>query len=566
MSLTSQRGPKEIWDRYSEWQWVYFAEEIKQRISYFLSDKLFGKNLDIGWGRYLSYPHSTVIDVSPKALAYNPAKEKVEFDLDDIHKGKQFPFPDHSFDHATMISVYQYLKGWKQLRDELMRILKPGSELYIINLNGGGSGLSSDGVLQGPTHISSIKADFDEAWFTTLVENIPFHSDITQTQSLCIAMPGIDLFGPNNWNIRNQDERIEKNKIHSRYRPFYLQIENRYGEVDDAAIDDETKHTDVFTAEYSKWELKKMNDLFYKIATYPVTEFSLNYRKFFEAFTEECLATTECMPIITSYTYNDIDIDMLEGKLVLEPSIHVLGRTNKPSDEEVKDVMEIAKKYGLTPWARSNPFKWDTIEEIVDYYTKREKEKEYSPLSECFRKKWFSKNEQYSLTSFLAQIPFNGVTKNLQNRLYTLIQSWAEREEVILAAKDAENLRKRPEELARWKQEYKEWKELSEEERWDSHEPDKPSKPEPLSRPWYCHLDQIIMKYKAKGYFGILKASKQRRHVNKLLSLKDKYLMGEWEAKGWKEIDYLAYIPYFPDIFAEEDERAFRWSKSRWDD
>ena len=39
--------PKEIRDRHSEYKRVYFAEEIKQRIAFFLSDKLFGKNLDI---------------------------------------------------------------------------------------------------------------------------------------------------------------------------------------------------------------------------------------------------------------------------------------------------------------------------------------------------------------------------------------------------------------------------------------------------------------------------------------------------------------------------------------
>jgi hypothetical protein len=41
------KTPKEIRDFHSSGQRVYFAEEMKQRISFFLSDKLFGKNLDI---------------------------------------------------------------------------------------------------------------------------------------------------------------------------------------------------------------------------------------------------------------------------------------------------------------------------------------------------------------------------------------------------------------------------------------------------------------------------------------------------------------------------------------
>lgn len=125
MLHTKERGPKEIRDNHSSGQWVYFAEEIKQRICFFLSDKLFGKNLELGGGWYLSHPHSTVVDISPKALAYNPAKEKVEFDLDSITDGNKLPFPDHSFDHATMVSVYQYLRESQAFKDEIMRVLKP---------------------------------------------------------------------------------------------------------------------------------------------------------------------------------------------------------------------------------------------------------------------------------------------------------------------------------------------------------------------------------------------------------------------------------------------------------
>jgi hypothetical protein len=35
-------------DRHNDYKWVYFSEALKNRIAFFLSDKLFGKNLDIG--------------------------------------------------------------------------------------------------------------------------------------------------------------------------------------------------------------------------------------------------------------------------------------------------------------------------------------------------------------------------------------------------------------------------------------------------------------------------------------------------------------------------------------
>ena len=46
------------WDHHGSYQWTYFADEIKQRIQYFLLQRLHGKNIEIGGGWYLSYPNS----------------------------------------------------------------------------------------------------------------------------------------------------------------------------------------------------------------------------------------------------------------------------------------------------------------------------------------------------------------------------------------------------------------------------------------------------------------------------------------------------------------------------
>ena len=75
---------------------------------------------------------------------------------------------------------------------------------------------------------------------------------------------------------------------------------------------DETRHVDYFTKLYTKREITKMNDLFYKIATYPVTPFSVEYKKAIEAFTQECLNTTECVPIVFSHRSIDIYMDMAD--------------------------------------------------------------------------------------------------------------------------------------------------------------------------------------------------------------------------------------------------------------
>ena len=136
-TITSNGGDlrEQIWDYHSSEKWVYFAEEDKRLISHFLSERLSGKrNLELGGGWYLSHPGSTVLDLSSVALEHNPAKHKVQFDLDTIKQGKKLPFPDHSFDSATMISVWQYLRCPALVLEELRRVLIPGGKLYVINL------------------------------------------------------------------------------------------------------------------------------------------------------------------------------------------------------------------------------------------------------------------------------------------------------------------------------------------------------------------------------------------------------------------------------------------------
>ncbi len=100
----------------------------------------------------------------------------------------------------------------------------------------------------------------------------------------------------------------------------------------------------------------------------------------------------------------------------------------------------------------------------------------------------------------------------------------------------------------------------------EDEQPDKPRKPELLTRPWYCQIDTLITKKKAQGYMGMLIPRKQRREVDRLLKLKEQCATGEVDMAERKHIDYLAVMPYFPEIFEQRDTDAYKGSKMSSED
>jgi len=119
------KNPHEsTWDFHGSYQWTYFGDEVKQRINFFLEQRLHGRNIDVGGGWYLSYPNSTVVDLSSVCLAHNPAKDKLQFDLDELGESRNLPFSENSFDSATLISTWQYLRHPLAVIRELERILR----------------------------------------------------------------------------------------------------------------------------------------------------------------------------------------------------------------------------------------------------------------------------------------------------------------------------------------------------------------------------------------------------------------------------------------------------------
>jgi hypothetical protein len=59
------------WDHHGSYQWTYFPEPAKQAISFYLSSRLPGKNLDVGGGWYSYSDNSVAIDISSVCLKNN---------------------------------------------------------------------------------------------------------------------------------------------------------------------------------------------------------------------------------------------------------------------------------------------------------------------------------------------------------------------------------------------------------------------------------------------------------------------------------------------------------------
>lgn len=190
--LETRRIEKE-WDGNGEQLWSYFNEDYKRVISFFLSKNAGPRNLEIGGGWYQSYPGSTVIDVSTVCLKYNMAHKKAQYDLEYVTAGLKLPFKDHSFDSATMVSVWQYLEDPIALLKELERVIMPGGDVYVIN--GQHSGV--EGFVKGATGSEEIFKMAKKCGYDALLQTIPtFDGNRDTFKSVCIAMPDNTLFGP----------------------------------------------------------------------------------------------------------------------------------------------------------------------------------------------------------------------------------------------------------------------------------------------------------------------------------------------------------------------------------
>jgi len=363
------KNPHEsIWDHHGSYQWTYFNEEIKERINFFLSRRLHGKNIDLGGGWYLSYPNSTVVDLSSVCLANNPANEKLQFDLNTLGKDKHLPYESHSFDSATLISSWQYLRNPAKVTKELKRVLRPGAEIYIIN--GQGAGLEE--CVCGSTRSENVQKFFRIQGYDTLIENIPsFGSDVKEFQAVCVAMPDKDMFGNVPSTIRDKKRRAAENQ-----------------EI--------CENPSIFQNDFADWELEKRASLLSKISIFPITKCSQEYLERVERFSQEYHEQTKGIPLIFLEHTLEPELFMLTpGYRFLVGTMFLMG------EEKRSDCVErLLKSHKLSLIRYSNYFNFSSIPELLENCEKCE----------------FSMTGKY--TEFISSIGLNSFTKKLQAQIY----------------------------------------------------------------------------------------------------------------------------------------------------
>ncbi len=365
---------QEIWDNHGSYQWTYFGEEIKQIISFFLSKRLSGKNLDLGGGWYLSYPNSTVVDLSPVCLEHNPAENKVQFNLDDIAEGKKLPFEDHSFHSATMISSWQYLKDPRSVMKEIERVIMPGGEVYIIN----GQGAGLDRLIRQSTYSTEIQKFLEKIGYDTFIEDIPHSKTPSRNEefkSVGVALPQDTLFGKES-SVRDKlrwiSEQEEENE------PFI-----------DAFVSD---------------QISKAWFKFSQLRTYPITKHSKEVLESYQGFSDKYVKLTGEQPLL----YLDDCRIKLDLSLPGDPT-HVTMLVS-PEDEK-KGRQNAVSEYGNICIYISR--RKDLIETL-----RNEKDKS-GPNYSCL-----TKEDRSDLIEFLTITPLNGYTKAMQDMAYAAVKDF----------------------------------------------------------------------------------------------------------------------------------------------
>jgi len=370
------------WDSHGSYKWTYFNDEVKQRINFFLTQRLYGKNIDIGGGWYLHYPNSTVVDLSSVCLANNPANDKLQFDLDELGNGKHLPYDNSLFDSATLISVWQYLRHQEAVTCELERILKPGAEIYLIN--GQGGALEKCAVSSG--RAEDVQRFFQERGYDTLVENIPsFARNIDEFKSVCVAMPERDLFETSSL-IRNKEKRITVNN-----------------EI--------CQDPSIFENSFVAWELEKRTNLLSKLSRFPVTKYSREYLNKVEKFSQEYNKQTGGIPLIFIDHGIEPELSMLTSENNSFFGTSFLMGKDEPVDMQKDPSEKLFKKYGLSFINHLNYFYFKTIKSLLEHCATFELEKE----------PYYGRGNETKLrtfASFISSIALNSFTKELQKQVY----------------------------------------------------------------------------------------------------------------------------------------------------
>lgn len=383
------------WEHHSSYQWSYFPEEVKQVISFFLSGRLHGKNLDLGSGWYSHYPDSTALDLTKNGLDYNPSKEKVHFDLEDIARGKKLPFQDHSFDSATMVSVWQYIGKTRPLMRELERVLAPGAEVFIIN--DAYSGLRD--LFKSACHPKEIENQLKEMGYDCILERIPFGRRPNQDSfhSVTVAMPDTNLFGRTPSKIARKNSRGTRNRF---------RLSDQKG----------------FLEDFARWEARRAGLDLQGLTEYPITAFSREYLQKLEDLGTELNDVTGAKALIfmDGCALDRLSLDMALPGETPDVTLNVV-REEGGSDKDIfgkeyRLAEAISKKRGIDVQMHANYFSYfhdlKTIKLELDQLYRR-----MQALRDN-RMNLDSSARLDSLFRFLASFPLNKTTTLIQKEFY----------------------------------------------------------------------------------------------------------------------------------------------------
>lgn len=377
--LMERQNIRKEWDHHGSYKWTYFTEGIKQIISYYLSFKLKGLNLDIGSGWYMHYPDSVAVDVSPINLKNNILDKKICIDLEDIAFEKGLPFKDNTFDSVTMVSVWQYLRNVKPILNELERVSKPGAEIYIIN------GQNS-GVYELKKRSSSSKDICEEMLthgFDSMIEIIPNKGGHDVFQSVTARIPKGSV-------IENKQFKIDAN----------VALVNNWEKFLDGVASDEV-------------ETIKM--LYHNLGTYPVTGFSRRFLNKIEMFSQEYFNIIGEIPIIFCEYDIQPEVDMMRYNSKIFPTLVSLkNNIDDDRDEYYSDAeKELRKRYNLSIIHSINFFGEDNIEGIKNRIEQLGRNNYY----------YLTDNRKYdTFIRFIASVKLNSFAYDLEKEMYDMLK------------------------------------------------------------------------------------------------------------------------------------------------
>lgn len=304
------------WDAHGGRRWSYLGDDARSRIRFFLAARLTGSNIDLGGGWDSPDSTSVAVDLSSACLERNAAPAKLQFNLDWMGTGRRLPYPDASFDSATMISVWQYLSAHRAILGEVRRVLKPGAKLYVIS----GQGAGLEACITTSPYAETVVDLLSSAGFDTLTENIPLHLDEVpfstpgELRSVCARMPEPGA---------STDRPVARRRV----------------------VDPRD-----FTAAYVDWEMAIRTDLLSRTVPYPITGRHRELLRGIEARSEDLHARTGCQILIFAESCLPQQLVMPPpgGELDAGPCCVVLGDTEPGERRSVVDALnDLAREHGV---------------------------------------------------------------------------------------------------------------------------------------------------------------------------------------------------------------------------